>query len=462
MKKQFIKNTFELTATALLTRTMGLIFRAYMTNKLGSSGIGLYSIIIMVYGFFVTVTVSSFNLVSTRLITDSFAEQKPSKALYYLRCCILLCVCVATVMGAILFFGANIVANLILNDARCVLSLKILALSLPFVGLSSCFRGYFFSRRKAGFTATEQILEQVVEFAVFAALIDNMLPRGVEYACASVVIGTLLGEIVSAIYTVILYIYDEHLLRAKATKCKGFLKQYLNIGLPVTASSCLRSGMSMVETSMIPTGLTKYGANRDKSLAQYGEIVGLAMPILTFPDLFLSAFTTLMIPEMSDAKAQKRVNGIKYMAQKVLGATYIFSVIIMVVFYYFGELIGLAIFGKENVGIYVKILAPLIPLWYIDRVADGMLKGLGEQVFYLAYNIIDSVIRVVLTIILLPKFGVMGVIVMLYVSAILNLGFSTSRLVKIAKIELKLKKLILPPLVAVLVCKILSVLIFLV
>lgn len=460
MKKQFIKNTFELTATALLTRTMGLIFRAYMTNKLGTSGIGLYSIIVMVYGFFVTITISSFNLVSTRLITDSFAEQKPSKALYYLKCCILLCVSVATIMGVVLFFGANIIANLILNDARCILSLKILAFSLPFVGLSSCFRGYFFSRRKASFTATEQILEQIVEFVTFAILIDKMLPLGVEYACAAVVIGTLLGEVISAIYTIILYLYDEHLLKARAKKCKGFLKQYLSIGLPVTASSCLRSGMSMIETSMIPTGLTKYGANHDKSLSQYGEIVGLAMPILTFPDLFLSAFTTLMIPEMSDAKSQKRVNGIRYMAQNVLRVTYIFSIAIMGIFFYFGELIGMLVFKQENVGVYVKILAPLVPLWYIDRVADGMLKGLGEQVFYLAYNILDSTIRVVLTVILLPKFGVMGVIIMIYVSAILNLAFSGTRLIKIAKIDINFKKLIFPPVIIILLCKILSIMIY--
>ena len=64
------------------------------------------------------------------------------------------------------------------------------------------------------------------------------------------------------------------------------------------------------------------------------------------------------------------------------------------------------------------MLAPVIPLMYLDSVVDGMLKGLNEQLSYLSYNIIDSVMRVGLILFLLPLMGLNGLIVVIFASEI--------------------------------------------
>ena len=61
------------------------------------------------------------------------------------------------------------------------------------------------------------------------------------------------------------------------------------------------------------------------------------------------------------------------------------------------------VYQNESAGVYLRIFAFTAPLMYLDKIVDGILKGLNEQLHYLAYNIMDSFIRVILVIILRKK-----------------------------------------------------------
>ena len=78
-----------------------------------------------------------------------------------------------------------------------------------------------------------------------------------------------------------------------------------------------------------------------------------------------------------------------------------------------------------------------------------MLKGLNEQVHYLTYNIIDSVVRVILTFTLIPGLGIKGVVAVMFVSAILNSGLSLLRLLKVAKLKINFTDWILKPVLCI-------------
>ena len=95
------------------------------------------------------------------------------------------------------------------------------------------------------------------------------------------------------------------------------------------------------------------------------------------------------------------------------------------------------------------MLAPVIPLMYLDSVVDGMLKGLNEQLSYLSYNIIDSVMRVGLILFLLPLMGLNGLIVVIFASEILNSTLSIARLMKVTQLKMRFFTWILKPALAV-------------
>ena len=102
-------------------------------------------------------------------------------------------------------------------------------------------------------------------------------------------------------------------LRGKASKGRisGGIKRLLSICLPVTASSCLRSGLSMTENILIPPGLKKTARpmrflSRLRHDHQYGDAGDY------LPSAFLSSFSILLIPELSEANAanHKRISTI--------------------------------------------------------------------------------------------------------------------------------------------------------
>ena len=148
---------------------------------------------------------------------------------------------------------------------------------------------------------------------------------------------------------------------------------------------------------------------------------------------------------MSEARANNRVKGIAHMAKRILKATFLFIIPITVFFLAFSDELGFLLYKRDDVGLYIKILALTVPFSYLDHVVDGMLKGLNQQLHYFTYNIIDSSIRVILALLLIPQLGIKAIIIIMFVSAILNSTLSTYRLIKVAQIDIDIINWILKP-----------------
>ena len=144
----FIKNAAILTATALVLRVAGIFFKVFLADKLGSEGVGLYQLVFSVYVLAATFATSGICTGVTRLITDEMSLNNTKSASHILKTAIIITLAIALISVAIIYFGANFIAIMFLGDPRAALALKILCFSLPFMGVSSCLRGYFIARRK--------------------------------------------------------------------------------------------------------------------------------------------------------------------------------------------------------------------------------------------------------------------------------------------------------------------------
>ena len=147
-KTLFIKNALILTVSSLVLRFAGIIFKVWLAARIGSEGIGLYQLIFSVYMLASTFASSGICTAVTRLAAEELALGTKKGTLKILRRCIQLTLIMAAASAAVLFFGADIIALKFLGDARAVIPIKILPLSLPFMGMTSCLRGYFIARRR--------------------------------------------------------------------------------------------------------------------------------------------------------------------------------------------------------------------------------------------------------------------------------------------------------------------------
>ena len=195
----------------------------------------------------------------------------------------------------------------------------------------------------------------------------------------------------------------------------------------------------------MPKKLCESGLSSADALSVFGVIKGMALPLIFFPASFLSALSTLLIPEMSEAAARNQTYKVKYTVSRSIGITLITALPIAVIFFYAGRELGGIFYHDPDSGEMIKLLAPIIPLMYLDSVCDGLLKGLDQQVFIFRSSMTDSAIRLGLIMISLPRFGMIGFIGIMYLSNAFTCILNLCRLIKISGAEFSLFRRVVFP-----------------
>lgn len=378
------------------------------------------------------------SVAATRLVTEELAKENNKGAKYVIKKCIVYSLIVGIASSAIILLFSDFIVNVCLHARISKMPIYAIAIALPFISMSSAINGYFSAVRKVFKTASAQLLEQFVKIFVTSFLLSLFLPKGLEYACLSLIIGDVISELISFTYIFILYLNDKKKYNSIGNiKNRNYKKEIISIAMPIAITSYIRSGLSTLKQLIIPLRLEKSGMSCQKALSDYGIVNGMALPLIMFPSVIITSISNLLIPEYSTFYAKNNTEQIKRISLKLLKITFIFAICVFGIFFTFPNELCDSLYENQDVVYYVKLLSPLIFLMYIDTIVDGMLKGLNEQVAVMKCNILDLFISTGLLYILLPIMGINGYIVVLYISEILNTTISVIQLVKVTKIEIK-------------------------
>lgn len=451
MKKLFI-NALIIIVTSVLFNTVGISFRVFLSNKIGTEGIGLFQLIMSIYMMAILFVVTGINVAVTRLV----AEEGGRGSFSISRALIIKAISVSFVFSVpafvFLFFGAEYIGTIWLGDQRTVFSLKLLAVGMPFAGVSACIKGYFYAISKLIRPTVAQAVELVIQIFIIIQILDYFMLGGAEYACAAISVAITIAELASCLYSLTLYGFELRNNDKRISEIfyqTRILKKLLYISFPISFSSLIRSSLRTLENIMIPVGLVKYGYTKKLSLEKYGQLHGMVMPILMFPSSIILAFSALLIPEISEANALNQKKRVDYSVTRALQLTCIMSILISGIFVAFSEKFGMTIYESAECGYLIKDLAPLIPLIYLDIVVDELLKGLNQQVSALGYNIFDAVIKIIMIYYALPIKGLEGLIIVLYISNLFNLALSMRRLLAVTQLRFKAMDWLLKPILSI-------------
>lgn len=467
--RRFAVNALLLIAVNLFMRTVGVAFNAYLAGRAGGEVMGLYSLLFGVYGLAMTLGSAGINLGTTRMVADvmgRFCPIEEGRALEdthegnacrmairrVLRRCIGYSLVCSLGAGLLMLTAAPWIGSVWLNDTRTVLSLRVLALTLPPIAVSACLGGYFTAVRRVAKTAAVGIGVQFLRIGFCAYLLTLWLPEGVEMTCLALVLGGALSELCGLIFTVGAYLLDrrQHLMAKKGDRTDmgdaDSTKKLLGITVPVTLSACLRSGLLTLQHILIPRGLKQSGASWEAALTSYGVLHSMVLPVVLFPSAFISSFSGLLVPEVAESVARGDSKRVSRLAGRIITPALIFSFGVAGVMACFGYELGEAIYGSREAGMYIRILAPLIPIMYVDSSVDAFLKGMGEQVYSMNVNIIDAAASVLLVWLLLPHMGLWGYVVAIYATETLNTTLSLCRMLRMSRMPVRLWRQVFGPL----------------
>lgn len=279
-----------------------------------------------------------------------------------------------------------------------------------------------------------QFFEQIIKIFVTAFLLNLFLQKGINYACFSLILGDVISEIFSFCCNYLLYKNDIKIYKTSyriSYSSNFYNKKILKISIPIAITSFMRSGLSTIKQIIIPLSFEKGNLACNTALSIYGEINGMAMPIVIFPNLLFSSVSSLLIPEFSAYNTTKQTSMIKKITKKILVISTLFSFIICILLFCFATPLSNLIYNSSNISFYIKLLSPISILILLDCVIDNMLRGLDAQNDVMFINIIDLIINIVIISTVIPKFGIYGYIFSMYFSEIFNLLLSTKKLLSI-------------------------------
>ena len=416
-RRRYLQNAALLTASSLVLRLLGMGFRVILSAYLGGEGMGLYQLILALYAVFVSLATAGVNVAATRLAAQSLARGQTLGATARRLCTTALLFGNAAMAAQSVLAGP--LARWMLHDMRAEAALQVLAPSLPFMAVAGALRGCFLAARRVTPNVAAQLIEQLVRMAVAVAGLRATAQWGVGYGCAAVVLGNTVAEGVSCGLMVLFAVRAPDFARRKGEPLHPYTRRELYAA----------------ESSLIPLALALYTGSRAVAMTQYGNLKGMALPLLFFPFSFLSALSGLLMPEITrthtrhDGKATRRLIGTML---KVTGA---FSLLAGAAFVAFGAPLAEFVYRDAAVGQYVRVLGFVAPFMYLESMVDGVLKGLGEQMATFRYSMVDSVFRITAIAVLLPRYGIAAFLGIMIASNLLTFTLNARRMCNVAAAE---------------------------
>jgi len=430
-RTRFIYNTALLTASTLLMRCIGCAFQVWLAGRIGSAGIGLYQLMGSVGGLAVTFAISGIGFGTMRLVSEQLGLDSTAGARLAVRKCILYALFFGITAGSVLYSLAEPIGFLWIEDGRTVLPLRIMAPEMPFIALSAVFSGYFTACGRVGRATAAQFAQQLLSVGLTVYFLARVPAADIALNCTCITLAGTLSEAAGCTALGLLYIWDIHRHPAVGTVQPRTGRRLLSISLPLAVSAYTRSGLSTLQHMLTPSGLRKSGLTATQALSAYGIVHGMTLTIIYFPTCILYVVAQLLVPDLTELQVKGYHKRIETVCVKLLSIAMAFSAAVALLLFVCAEPLAERIYHTPEVARYIRILVPIVPVIYLDIIVDGCLKGLGQQLWCMGINILESAVSVVLTWLLVPRFGIGGFVFVICFNDIFNFVLSFRKLLSV-------------------------------
>ena len=135
-----------------------MVFNIYVANKVGSEAIGVFSLVMSIYNFAITVATSGLSIACTCIVSEEFAKKNYLNGLKAVKTSIFFATLLGFTSSLLVFIFSPTISNIWLKNAISPTPILTIAFGLPLISISSVINGYFASISKSYMNAIAQIL----------------------------------------------------------------------------------------------------------------------------------------------------------------------------------------------------------------------------------------------------------------------------------------------------------------
>ena len=469
-KETFIQGILALMFSQELIKIFGLIQTLYLTNRegFGDKGNSIYMNGYHIYALLLAISSIGVPNAIAKLISERLALGDNKGAQRIFRIAFATFAVIGFIGTLFLFFGANIIANNFLYVPEAEFTIKTLSPAIFFVSISSVMRGYFNGRQEMEATSKSQTFEQVFKTILTVVLVELavfMTNQNTVVMATFATIATSLATILSFIYLFRFYkiarkeinVENEVGVLTEKGSVKTIVKKILGVSIPISISSILSSINKNIDSFTVVRLLKpKIG---EKANELYGILSGKVDILTSMPLAFNIAFATALVPAISAARVKNDKETINNRISFSLLVTLLIGLPCTIGMLVYADGILNLLFPAESAGAMLLAISALtIFFTALAQTINGALQGLGKvKVPAIALGC-GVIVKLIANLILIPIDGIYanGAAIGSVLCHIVSFSIVYYTLRKTVKLQFKLHRLMIRPVLATIIMMIFS------
>ena len=393
-KNDFILQGSILAAAGIITRFIGLIYRAPLTRIVGTEGMAYYNTAYEIYNLVLLLSTYSVPVAVSKLISSFDARKEYKNSQRTMRIAFYVSLSLGGAGALLLFIFAKPLASA-MGWPSAAIPLRVLAPTVFVFSVMGVIRGYFQGKRTMVPTSFSQLIEQTVNAivsVVAALLLANAYKDSSDaaaYAASGGTAGTLFGAIAGLVFLVfILWINRGYFAKQKNKDMTGvsypdtkLAKMVVLTMLPIVLGQSVYQLSGIIDNTMFGRIMeSKQMIESDRAVI-WEAYSNRFKWLSNLPVAIATAFGVSIVPMVANSFSQNNIEDVKVKIKKAVKLNMLIAI---------PSAIGLAaiarpvinlVFGDVGETLSPKLMmlgSAAVVFFAYSTITNGILQGIGK------------------------------------------------------------------------------------
>lgn len=432
MSNNIVRGASLLTAAALLSKILGMIYVIPFNALVGDQGGALY-----LYAYTPYTVLIGVSTVGIPLAVSKFVSRYNSLGDYYtglrmFRVGLVIMSITGVIAFLILYFSSGWLAGKYIvedehgntvEDVKMVI--QMVSFALLVIPVMSIFRGFFQGNQSMGPTAISQVIEQIVRivFVLLAGyLVVSVFNGSIATAVGYATFAAFIGAIASLLILIIYWQKRKHHIHKQVAQQKttyDISTKEMIVELFRYAGPFVLVGIAIplyqnIDSFTFNKAMTSIG-QKELSDTAFAAINLYGHKLIIIPVTIATGLSLAIIPELTKAFTQ---NNRQLLFKQINQSLQIVLLLVIpavvglgsLAYVAYGSLYGL----NEHIGLTSSLLtwyAPVALLYALFTVTAAILQGINEQRYAVISLLVGFMIKLLFNTVLIQTFGPKGAII---------------------------------------------------
>lgn len=365
--ESILSGTLALTASTLLIKFLGVIYKIPLAGYLGDEGMGYFNCAYTIFSFFYLICTAGVPKAVMILSSKAKAEGKREEEQRLVTNTLFAFFSLGLVFSVGLAVGAPLFSRLI-GSGKAAMTVLAVSPSVLFVSVSGVLRGRLSADMRFSDIAISGVIEAISRllFGLAFARLGIELKMSAPLISAFTVLGVTLGAFFSLLYLYICYKKTKPKVKiGQKVKYKTLglsdLKKVFRISMPITLSAAVMSLTNIIDLSLIMRGLSSIGYSESRVASLYGNYTTLSVSMLNLAIALVAPISVAFLPVLTKAHTLGDREGFLTAIKSSLSFSFLISAPITLGLSFYSREALMLLFPNSEYFVGARLLLYLLP-----------------------------------------------------------------------------------------------------